>query len=69
MNPPLKYRVYRARLVDEEETFLFTVSSVREVSLREEIRKGERLIDERSIKLVFETKSRNKVLAITPYEF
>lgn len=68
MNPPLKHRVYRARLLDGEE-FSFVVSSVREVSLREEIRKGEKLIDESSLVLVFETEDRNEALKITSSEF
>lgn len=56
------YRVYLAEISGDPydgEPFLFSVSNVREYSLREEIAKGERLIKPNSLRLLFETFDRN----------
>lgn len=37
----LVYRVYEGEIIPEGEKFVFCVSSLREISLREEIRNGE----------------------------
>lgn len=52
------YRVYEAQVAGEEATFLVAVSDIREVSLREEIARGERLMQ--LLRLVAETGDRNE---------
>lgn len=56
----LVYRVYDAKLSDEDETIRFCVSSMREFSFIEEIKSGKRLIELDSMKLVHETEDRNE---------
>ena len=51
------YRVYEAQVAGEKATFLVAMSDIREVSLRKEIARGERLM--RLIRLVAETDDRN----------
>ncbi|MGI2295585.1 hypothetical protein [Paenibacillus sp. GXUN7292] len=56
------YRVYLAEILGapyDGEPILFSVSNVREYSLREEIAKGERLIKPTSLRLLYETFDRN----------
>lgn len=60
----LLYRVYDAKLKDEDEQIRFCISSIREVSFREEVKKGEFLIDLESMKLVLETEDRNVARAM-----
>jgi hypothetical protein len=60
----LKYRVYKAMLSDGREEIKFCVSSVREVSLRQQIKRGELMIDEDSMQLIHETTSRNEARAM-----
>lgn len=59
----LVYRVYEGEIIPEGEKFVFCVSSLREISLREEIRKGERLM--KIGKLVLETDDPNEGSAYT----
>ncbi|MEX3623594.1 hypothetical protein [Viridibacillus arvi] len=54
------FRMYEAKLKNEKETIQFSVSEIREVSLREEIKKGFLDIDLDSMKLIKETEDRNE---------
>ena len=62
MKYPLKYRVYEGFNMDGEK-FLFSVSNVREITLREEIAAGEKLI--KIGKMLYETENRNKARNMT----
>lgn len=57
----LVHRVYEG--FADGERFVFTVNAVREVSLREEIRNKERIME--IGRMIFETENRNEALAYT----
>lgn len=58
------YRVYQAKLKDEDETIQFCVSNVREVSFIEEVKKGYFLIELDTLTLIKETEDRNEARAM-----
>lgn len=60
------YRVYEAQVAGKEATFLVAMSDVREISLREEIARGERLL--KLGRLVAETGNRNEAQEIANCE-
>ncbi|SFH33430.1 hypothetical protein SAMN05660649_04778 [Desulfotomaculum arcticum] len=62
----LKYRVYEAQNFGESDTYLVAMSSVREISVREEIARGERLMQLGS--LVAEVDKRNEAISIADCE-
>ncbi|WP_121616841.1 hypothetical protein [Virgibacillus halodenitrificans] len=58
------YRVYDAKLKNEEETIQFCVSSVRELSFIEDVKKGRILIELDTLTLIKETENRNEARAM-----
>lgn len=60
----LTFRVYKGRHSLDHDEIQFMVSSLREPSFREDIRKGEFLIDEDSLVLIHETSDRNEARAM-----
>jgi len=58
----LTYIIWEARIPGEAETFPVVVSNVRDVSLREEVRRGERMLE--LIRPVAVTDDRNAARAI-----
>lgn len=56
----LVYRIYEAKLKDEDEMIRFCISSVRESTFIEEVKKGQKLIELDSMRLIYETEDRNE---------
>ena len=61
----LRYNVYEANLTDEKgkrlnEKIRFCTSTLRWQTLKEEIKNKERLIDEKTLKLIYVTEDRNE---------
>ncbi len=54
----MKYRVYDARIPGESETFRIAVSELREISLRQDIASGNRMME--LLSMVAETTDRNE---------
>lgn len=60
------YRVYDAKLKDEDTPIRFAVSTIREVSFRQEIEQGLLMIELDSLSLFLETEDRNQARALAP---
>ncbi len=56
----LVYRVYDAKLRNEHQQIRFCVSTIREVTFKEDVKQGKILIEWESMQLVLETEDRNE---------
>ena len=55
----LAYRVWEAKFLDSDETIRFSCSTLREISLRQQMERGELTIDPASMVMVAEFTNRN----------
>jgi hypothetical protein len=60
----LVYRVYEAKLKDEDEMIRFCISSMRELAFIEEVKNGQKLIELDSMRLIYETEDRNEARSL-----